>query len=87
VAEWCSSQGCDGRRDARTQGAPIAAAIGATEDAAARMPSAALRHSHYFAKPSYYEDAHQRETAFVSFETFSVTRPIVICASGATAAR
>jgi hypothetical protein len=27
--------------------------IGATEDAAARMPSAALRHSHYFVKPSY----------------------------------
>jgi hypothetical protein len=27
--------------------------IGATEDAAARMPSAALRHSHYFARPSY----------------------------------
>ena len=27
-------------------------AIGATEDAAARMPSAALRLSHYFAKPS-----------------------------------
>ena len=41
-------RGCDGRRDARTQGAPI----GATEDAAARMHSAAARHSHYFAKPS-----------------------------------
>ena len=27
--------------------------IGATEDAAARRPSAALRLSHYFAKPSY----------------------------------
>ncbi len=45
-------RGCDGRRDARTQGAPIVVTIGATEDAAARMHSAAARHSHYFAKPS-----------------------------------
>jgi hypothetical protein len=32
--EWRSSPGCDARSEARTQGAPIAAAIGATEDAA-----------------------------------------------------
>src|SRR5207247_1296292 len=34
LAERCSSPGCDGRSLARTQGASIAEAIGATEDAA-----------------------------------------------------
>src|SRR6476469_1500110 len=34
LAERCSSSGCDGRSEARTQGASIAKAIGATEDAA-----------------------------------------------------
>src|SRR5207244_10598228 len=34
LAERRSSSGCDGRSEARTQGAPIAKAIGATEDAA-----------------------------------------------------
>src|SRR5205807_6612770 len=57
-------KGWGGRREARTQGAPIAVPIGATEDAAAGAAgrrakrgvtslSAALRHSHCFAKPSY----------------------------------
>src|SRR5438128_6176894 len=32
LAERCSSPRCDGRSEARTQGAPIAEAIGATED-------------------------------------------------------
>jgi hypothetical protein len=34
-------------------GSPDSGAIGATEDAAARRSSAAARHNHYFAKPSY----------------------------------
>ena len=38
----------------RTQGASIAVAIEATEDAAARPHSAATRHNHCFARPSYY---------------------------------
>jgi hypothetical protein len=33
-------------------GSPDSCAIGATEDAAAGMPSAAARHSHYSAEPS-----------------------------------
>src|SRR5262249_3053131 len=37
-------RGALGACDARTQGAPIAEAIGATEDAAARVPSAPSRH-------------------------------------------
>jgi hypothetical protein len=37
---------------ARTQGAPIVATIGATEDAASAAYSASRRHSHYFVKPS-----------------------------------
>src|SRR4029450_6259066 len=35
LAERCSLSGCDARSEARTQGVPIAVAIGATEDAAA----------------------------------------------------
>jgi hypothetical protein len=41
-----------GARDARTQGGPIAVAIGATEDAAARTHSAARRHNRCRAEPS-----------------------------------
>jgi hypothetical protein len=33
-------------------GSPDSRTIGATEDAAAGMPSAAARHNHYFARPS-----------------------------------
>jgi hypothetical protein len=44
--------GAIGARVARTQGASIAVAIEATEDAAARSHSAATRHNLCFAKPS-----------------------------------
>jgi hypothetical protein len=40
LAGWRSSPGCDARSEARTQGAPIAEAIGATEDAAFGTSSA-----------------------------------------------
>src|SRR5207248_393945 len=39
LAERCSSARFAGRREARTQGAPIAVTIGATEDAASRRPA------------------------------------------------
>ena len=51
----CHSPGrCDGCSEARTQGAPIAEAIGATEDAAAGQPACRNRHSLYSANRSYY---------------------------------
>jgi hypothetical protein len=53
LAERRSSQGCDGRREARTQGAFVLKSnTGATEDAASRRSSAALRLSRCFVKLS-----------------------------------
>jgi hypothetical protein len=46
LAERRSSQGCDGRREARTQVAFVLKSnTGAIEDAASRRSSAVLRHS------------------------------------------
>ena len=45
--------GCDGASRGKDAGsADSGVSIGATEDAASRRSSAALRHSHYFAGPS-----------------------------------
>jgi hypothetical protein len=43
---------CVGRSEARTQGAPVSADTGATEDAVLGASSAALRHRLYFAELS-----------------------------------
>jgi hypothetical protein len=53
LAERRSSRGRDGRREARTQVAFVLKSnTGATEDAASRRSSAALRLSRCFVKPS-----------------------------------
>jgi transcriptional/translational regulatory protein YebC/TACO1 len=51
-AERRSSQGCDDRSEARTQGVPVSVDTGATEDAVLGASSAALRLSRRFVRPS-----------------------------------
>src|SRR5262249_47209743 len=51
-AGWCSSRGFDGRREARTQGAPIAGEAGRRAKGGVAAFSAAARHSYCPARPS-----------------------------------